>query len=147
MLYLLKTIRVLFFVCLTAIPFQTPLLAQCPGFPATIPDADCNGGASMSNNMNANSGTYGYCGSSSSSASFSGINLNGATLRICGNTTLGFGTWNSGSLVVSCGATVTINSSITLNNSCGIVNYGTLIINGSLTFQNSNNFVYNELLY
>lgn len=145
MLYLLKIIRVLIFVCLTAIPFQTPLLAQCPGFPATIPDADCNGGASMSNNMNANSGTYGYCGSSSSSASFSGINLNGATLRICGNTTLGFGTWNSGSLVVSCGATVTINSSITLNNSCGIVNYGTLIINGSLTFQNSNNFVYNEL--
>lgn len=121
------------------------LEAQCSGFPATIADADCSGGGSLSNNMNANSGTYGYCGSSSSSASYTGINLNGATLRICGNATLGFGSWNSGSLVVSCGATVTINSNVTLNTGCGIVNYGTLIINGSLTFQNNNNFVYNEL--
>lgn len=132
----------LLFACLL---YQTALRAQCAGFPATIADADCSGGSTMSNNMNANSGTYGYCGSSSSSASFSGINLNGATLRICGNTTLGFGSWNSGSLVVSCGATVTINSNVNLNTGCGIVNYGTLIINGSLTYQNSNNFVYNEL--
>ena len=123
---------------------RNAMQAQCSGFPATIADADCSGGSPMSNNMNANSGTYGYCGSSSSSATYSGINLNGATLRICGNATLGFGSWNSGSLVVSCGATVTINSNVTLNNSCGIVNYGTLIINGSLTYQNSNNFVYNE---
>lgn len=139
--------RVLFFSCLLGLCIfhQRNLKAQCAGYPATIADADCSGGASMSNNMNANSGTYGYCGSSSSSASFTGINLNGATLRICGNTTLGFGSWNSGSLVVSCGATVTINSSVTLNTGCGIVNYGTLIINGSLTFQNSNNFLYNEL--
>ena len=142
-----NNIPVPFFIgLLSACLFYRPALqAQCAGFPATIADADCSGGAAMSNNMNANSGTYGYCGSSSSSASFSGINLNGATLRICGNTTLGFGSWNSGSLVVSCGATVTINSNVTLNTGCGIVNYGTLIINGSLTFQNNNNFVYNEL--
>ncbi len=145
--FLLKNSPVSFFIgLLSACLFASPVSrAQCAGFPATIADADCSGGASMSNNMNANSGTYGYCGSSSSSASFSGINLNGATLRICGNTTLGFGSWNSGSLVVSCGATVTINSNVTLNSGCGIVNYGTLIINGSLTFQNNNNFVYNEL--
>jgi hypothetical protein len=142
---LLKTPFFLMIACLCGLLFfQQPLRAQCAGFPATIADADCSGGGSMSNNMNANGGTYGYCGSASSSASFTGINLNGATLRICGNTTLGFGSWNSGSLVVSCGATVTINSNLTLNSSCGIVNYGTLIINGSLSFQNSNNFVYNE---
>lgn len=147
MKFFLKNTRVLFFSYLFSICLfnQHTLQAQCAGFPATIADADCSGSTSMSNNMNANSGTYGYCGSSSSSASFSGINLNGATLRICGNTTLGFGSWNSGSLVVSCGATVTINSNVSLNTGCGIVNYGTLIINGSLTFQNSNNFVYNEL--
>lgn len=147
MKFLVKNTVVLFFNCLfsACLFYQPALKAQCAGFPATIADADCSGGAGMSNNMNANSGTYGYCGSSSSSASFSGINLNGATLRICGNTTLGFGSWNSGSLVVSCGATVTINSNVTLNTGCGIVNYGTLIINGSLTFQNNNNFVYNEL--
>jgi hypothetical protein len=131
---LLKTPFVLFLACLFELLFcEYQLNAQCAGFPATSADADCSGGAS------------GYCGSSSSSASFSGINLNGATLRICGNATLGFGSWNSGSLVISCGATVTINSNVTLNNSCGIVNYGTLLINGSLTFQNANNFVYNEL--
>lgn len=142
---LLKTPFAVSFACLFEFFFcQYQLNAQCAGFPATIADADCSGGGSMSNNMNANSGTYGYCGSPSSSASFSGIQLNGATLRICGNATLGFGSWNSGSLVISCGATVTINSNVTLNNSCGIVNYGTLIINGSLTFQNANNFVYNE---
>lgn len=147
MKFLRKNAPVLFFICLlgSCLFYQSALQAQCAGFPATIADADCSGGATMSNNMNANSGTYGYCGSASSSASFSGINLNGATLRICGNTTLGFGSWNSGSLVVSCGATVTINSNVTLNTGCGIVNYGTLIINGSLTYQNSNNFVYNEL--
>lgn len=123
---------------------STSGMAQCAGFPATIADADCSGGSAMSNNMNANSGTYGYCGSSSTSASFNGINLNGATLRICGNTTLGFGSWNSGSLVISCGATVTINGNLTLNGSSGIVNYSTLRINGSLNYQNANNFVYNE---
>lgn len=147
MKFLRKNAPALFLICLLSpcLVCQSDLQAQCAGFPATIADADCSGGAAMSNNMNANSGTYGYCGSASSSASFSGINLNGATLRICGNTTLGFGSWNSGSLVVSCGATVTINSNVTLNTGCGIVNYGTLIINGSLTFQNNNNFVYNEL--
>lgn len=143
---LLKTSFLVFLIGLLNSPlFKSDLKAQCSGFPATIADADCSGGSPMSNNMNANGGsTYGYCGSSSSSAAFTGINLNGAVLRICGNATLGFGSWNSGSLVVSCGATVTINSNVTLNNSCGIVNYGTLIINGSLTYQNSNNFVYNE---
>jgi hypothetical protein len=120
------------------------VIAQCAGFPATRADADCSGGTAMSNNMNANSGTYGYCGSSSSSAAFTGVNLNGAILRVCGNVTLGFGSWNSGSLVVSCGATVTINSNVTLNSNSGIVNYGTLIINGNLSYQNNNNFVYNE---
>lgn len=147
MKFLLKNTPVPFFIGLlcACLFYQAALQAQCTGFPATIVDADCSGATAMSNNMNANNGTYGYCGSASSGASFSGIKLNGATLRICGNATLDFSSWNSGSLVVSCGATVTINSSLSLNNHCGIVNYGTLIINGSLTFQNNNNFVYNEL--
>ena len=132
-------LMILLFTCVSK------LSAQCSGFPATIADADCSGSTALANNVNINSGNnYGYCGSSSTSASYSGINLNGGLIRICGNATLGLGSWNSGSIVVSCGGTLTINSSITLNSNCGIVNYGTVIINGSVTFQNNNNFLYNE---
>lgn len=123
----------------------TPVISQCSGFPATTADANCNGGTALASGQNINSGSYGYCGSPSASASFNNINLSGGIIRICGNATLAFSAYNSGIIVVSCGSTLTVNSSLTLNSNSGIVNYGTVIINGSLTFQNSNNYFYNEL--
>jgi len=119
--------------------------AQCSGFPATTADADCSTSTStLTSGANVSGGgNYGYCGSNTP-ASYSNINLSGGTIRICGNATISFSAVNSGVLVVSCGATLTINSSLTLNSNVGIVNYGTVIINGDLTFQNNNNYVYNE---
>lgn len=119
-------------------------LAQCPGFPATVADGDCGSFTSLANNSTINSGqTLGVCNSSTGFNSFSGISLSGGIIRICGNTSLS-GSFNSGTIVVACGATLDFPAGLTLNQNIGIVNYGTVTVTGNLTFQNNNNYFYNE---
>lgn len=120
------------------------IYAQCTGFPATVADGDCSGSTPLTSGVNINSGSnYGYCGSSPAYSSFTGLNLNGGTLRICGNANLS-GNWNSGVLVVACGSTVTFPSGLLMNNNIKVINYGTVYITGDLNFQNNNNCFYNE---
>ena len=119
------------------------IYAQCSGFPATTADADCASGTTVSNNANINSGTsYGFCGPNSTTYTYN-VNLNGGVLRICGNANI-TGNFNSGVIVVSCGATANFTSGLTMNSNVGIVNYGTVNVTGSITFQNNGNYVYNE---
>jgi hypothetical protein len=118
--------------------------AQCSGFPATVAESDCSSGSSIpSNNANISLGSsFAFCGTSSSSTSFSNVNLDGGTLAICGNATIS-GNYNRGTIIVACGATLTF-SNLTMNNNVKIVNYGRVIVNGNMEFQNANNCFYNE---
>src|ERR1700761_6647896 len=131
-------------LCCLLLASYTGLHAQCSGFPATTADADCAPGTTLTSGANINSGNnYGFCGPNTSTYNFSGINLAGGTLRICGNANI-TGNWNSGTIVVSCGATANFTSGLTLNSNVGIINYGTINVTGDLVFQNNNNYVYNQ---
>lgn len=118
--------------------------AQCVDFPATIAEPTCGTGTPLANNQNINAGqTSTFCGTNSSPVNFSSINLNGGSITVCGNANLS-GNWNSGTIVIACGATVGFPSGLLLNNNVKVVNYGRVNITGTLEFQNSNNCFYNE---
>jgi hypothetical protein len=117
--------------------------SQCTGFPATIAESSCGSGVALTSNANINSGTYSFCGTSSTPTSFTGLNLAGGTITICGNANLS-GNWNSGNIVVACGATVTFPSGLLMNNNIRIINYGRVNVTGNLVFQNNGNCFYNE---
>ena len=117
------------------------LLAQCSGFPSLPVDADCQGATTLVSSANIHSGqTHGTCDLTASV--YTNINLSGGTVRVCGNTTFN-GNFNSGTLVVACGATLTIPGSMTINNSFQLVNYGTLEVQGNLQLQNANTLLAN----
>lgn len=116
--------------------------AQCPGFPSIAVDADCADYTTLGNNQNINSGTsFGAC--DSATATYNNVNLNGGTVRVCGNVNLS-GNFNSGTLVIACGSTLQFPSNVTLNNDVRIINYGTVRVGGNLVFQNQNNLFANE---
>ena len=127
--------------------FISTFYSQCPAsFPATTAELDCDDASviALSNNASISPGSqYGFCGSSENTTNFSGINLGGGTLRICGNATVS-GTFNSGKIIVQCGATLMFNSGLSINRDIQIINYGTVKVNGDLTMQNQNNVFYNE---
>ena len=74
-----------------------------------------------------------------------GVNLNGGTLRVCGNLNLSTITFSSGRILIEEGGTLTINHSGTLllNGNCTISNRGTLNIECSITMQNDDNSIFN----
>jgi len=118
--------------------------SQCLLFPATVPASNCDLYTPLSNNTSANSGeTYGICREDDAIYNFSGLNLNGGTIRVCANASFS-GNWNSGTIVVECGSTLYFPSGLLLNNGVKIVNYGTVHVTGTLNFQNNNNCFYNE---
>ena len=133
-----------YLVVMTVLLTSFRLTAQCSGFPATVAEPACGSGTPLTNNANINSGTYNFCGSSPTPTTFSSINVSGGTLNICGNVTISNLTFNSGTIVVACGATVTFAGTVTLNSNTKIVNYGRVNIGGTLNFQNTNNAFYNE---
>lgn len=122
---------------------STGLRAQCAGFPATLAETNCGTGTPLTSGANINSGTYSFCGSSATPTTFSGVNLSGGNITLCGNANIS-GNWNSGTIVVACGATVTFPSGLLMNSNIKVVNYGRVNITGNLEFQNSNNCFYNE---
>ncbi len=118
--------------------------AQCAGFPPTVDEKDCSQYTPLFNNMTLNLGdTAGFCSPDPSEMVFTGVNLFGGTIRICGNTSLS-GNLNSGTIVVQCGSSLRLPSNTTLNNGVKIINYGSVEVNGNLEFQNVNNAFYNE---
>lgn len=119
------------------------LFAQCSGFPATLAESNCGSGTALSSGANMNSGTYSFCGPTSSSVTFTGLNLAGATLTICGNASLS-GNWNSGNIIVSCGSTVNFPSGLSMSQNVRIINYGRINVTGDLNLQNNGICVYNE---
>lgn len=120
-------------------------ISQCSGFPATLAESNCGSGTPLVNGANINSGdNYTFCGTTSSSISFNSVNLAGGNLTLCGNATITSGNWNSGTIIISCGSTVTFSSNLTLSSNVKIVNYGRVNINGTLDFQNNDNCFYNE---
>ena len=131
-------------VLLSLLTFQGfAIFAQCPNFPAITPDVDCSQFQRLQNNANVSTGqVFSFCGNTTNAIAFTGINLNGGTIRICANATIS-GNFNSGTIVVACGATLSFPNNFTLNGNMAIVNYGTVEVNGDLSFQNSNNVFYN----
>lgn len=118
--------------------------AQCAGFPTALPPSDCALYPSLTNNISVGPGeTYGICQTDDNVYNYSGVDLNGGTLRICANATIS-GNWNSGTIVVECGATLAFPNGLLLNNNIGIINYGSVEVTGNVNFQNSNNYFYNE---
>ena len=115
--------------------------AQCTAAP--IAASPCTSGTAATNNVSINSGIY-YV---NSTANFSAINLNGGTLHICGNLTITTLSYNSGTLIVENGGTLSVSAlaSQYLNGNVTIINRGVISISGNITFQNSNNAVYNVL--
>lgn len=120
------------------------LFGQCSGFPSTIAEVDCSLFPALVNNAHITAtDTLSFCATGTSVETFSGINLDGGVIRVCGNAVI-TGNLNSGSIVVQCGASLTFGSGLVLNNNTKIINYGNVLINGDLTFQNNNNAFYNE---
>jgi hypothetical protein len=118
------------------------LLSQC--LPAAPSSSPCSGGnGSASNGVNINSGeTYWYSGSATTWAS--GVNINGGTLRVCGNLTLSNISFNGGFIIVEDGGVLTINGggSLFLNGNSSICVRGTLNLNKNLEMQNNNNTIW-----
>ncbi len=116
------------------------LQAQCRVQPAA---GTCSGGnGQLVNNGNINSGqTYWYAGNGSINA----VNINGGTLRVCGQLTLGNMNLNGGNIFVEAGGSLTINGGGTsnLNGNCVISNRGELTINKTVVMQNANNAIFN----
>ena len=118
--------------------------AQCTGFPATVAASDCSLYPSLTSNTSVGAGqVLGICTYDNTVHTFSNINLNGGRIHICADAIIN-GTWNSGTIVVECGATLYFPSGVVLNNNASIINYGTVQITGDLNFQNTNNVFYNE---
>jgi len=120
--------------------------AQCTVAP--IAAASCSGGnGAASSGLNINSGTYWV----NSAATFSTLNMSGGTLRVCGNLTIQQFNLNSGNIVVEHGGILTISSwgggatTTNLNGNVVFVNRGTIYITASMTFQNSGNYIINDL--
>jgi hypothetical protein len=122
-----------------AICSPTAGMAQCSSL---IAAGSCTGGnGAASNNININAGqTYWYTGSGTFGA---GVNMNGGTLRICGTLTMNNINFNSGTILIEAGGSLTLNASFNMNGSSTIQNRGTLTINGSITMQNANNKIVN----
>lgn len=124
--------------------FASSLFSQCTGFPSTTASDDCSNYSPLTNNENVNfRQTFSICSSSSSIDNYNNINLNGGTIRVCGNAALS-GNFNRGTIVVECGATLYFPNGLLLNNNVGIINYGTVEVTGDLNFQNSDVYFYNE---
>lgn len=120
--------------------FFNELQAQCMVQPVA---GACSGGnGQLTNNGNINSGqTYWYAGNGSINA----VNINGGTLRVCGQLTLGNMNFNSGNIFIEAGGSLTINGggSTNLNGNCVISNRGQLTINKTVVMQNANNAIIN----
>lgn len=102
--------------------------AQCT-FPAGTPNAACSG-TPATDGVNINSGqTFSYTGGATT---FSGINLNGGTLQVCGTLTISNLNFNGGAIVVMSGGSLTLNTGINLNTGSLVTNHGTITVNGSL---------------
>lgn len=134
----------IFIVILCIFLYPDSLLGQCSGYPATVAASDCALYPPISNNISVGAGqTVALCQSDDGIYNYTAVNLNGGTIRICANATIS-GTWNSGIIVVECGATLSFPNGLLLNNNIGIINYGTVVVTGSLTFQNTGNYFYNQ---
>jgi len=115
--------------------------AQCAAAP--IAAAACSGGnGAATDGVNINSGNTYWV---SSTSIFSSINLNGGILRICGTLIVSTLNFNSGTLIVENGGSLTLSGLPFLNGNTTIINRGTIAIAGNITIQNSNNFIYNDL--
>ncbi|MDZ4679676.1 MAG: T9SS type A sorting domain-containing protein [Saprospiraceae bacterium] len=117
------------------------LQAQCSTQPAA---GICSGGnGQLTNNGNINSGqTYWYAGN----GSFSAVNINGGTLRVCGQLTLSNINFSTGNIFIEAGGSLTINGggSLNMNGNSVISNRGQLTINRTVVIQNANNAIFND---
>jgi len=117
------------------------LHAQCRVQPAA---GSCSGGnGQITNNGNINSGqSYWHAGN----GTFSAVNINGGTLRICGQLTLSNINFSSGNIFIEVGGSLTINGggSLNMNGNSVISNRGQLTINRTVVMQNANNAIFND---
>lgn len=130
-------------ICSIFLLLSNRIMAQCaPTAPAV---AACSGGnGAGSNGVNINGGqTFWFTGGPTTWSS--GINLNGGTFRVCGNLTLNSLNFNSGTIIIESGGTLTVNlgSSLFLNGNSSICNRGTFTLNTNLIMQNANNTIWN----
>ncbi|HWB92387.1 MAG TPA: G8 domain-containing protein, partial [Puia sp.] len=122
---------------------QQYVQAQCAAAP--IAAAACSGGnGAATNGVNINSGNTYWVNTPTTLTS---VNLSGGTLRICSDLTVSTLNYNSGYLVVENGGTLSIGAlgSTNLNGNIAIINRGSITIPGNITFQNSGNYIYNDL--
>ena len=133
--------RVLLVVSLVLLYHQS--LPQCtPAPPAVNVCGGGNGAASNGQNINAGE-TYWV---STTTTFSSGVNLNGGTLRVCGNLTLNSINFNSGRIIIESGGslTMTLGGDLSFNGNCSITNRGSFTINHGIHMQNANNRIWND---
>lgn len=117
--------------------------AQCAAAP--IAASACSGGNGAAfDGVTINTGNTYYV---ATAGAFANVYLNGGTLHICSSLAVSVFTYNSGTLIIENGGSLstTIANSGDLNGNVVIINRGTLSISGNLVFQNSNNAFYNDL--
>jgi hypothetical protein len=140
----MKSINFQILIFISLFLLANKINAQC--VPAAPAIAACSGGnGAGSNGVNINSGqTFWFTGGPTTWPS--GINLNGGTFRVCGNLTLNSINFNSGTIIIESGGSLTINlggGNLYLNGNSSICNRGTFNLNGSLRMQNTNNTIWN----
>lgn len=126
--------RILSFVLIFLCVISNQIKAQCT-FPAGTPNGACTG-TPATDGVNINSGqTFSYTGATTT---FSGINLNGGTLQVCGTLTISNLNFNGGAIVVMSGGSLTLNTGINLNTGSLVTNHGTITVNGTLNVGGTN---------
>lgn len=117
--------------------------SQCA--PAPPAASACSGGnGAGSNGVTINSGqTFWFTGGPAVWSG--GIAVNGGTFRVCGNLTLNNLNFNSGTIIIENGGSLSVNmgSDLYLNGNSNICNRGFFSLNTNLRMQNANNTVWN----
>lgn len=134
--------RVLLAVSLVLL-YRTSFSQCLPAAPAVNICGGGNGAAGNGQNIGLGQ-TYWFSGGPTTFGS--GVNLNGGTLRVCGNLTMSSISFNSGRIIIESGGSLTLNvgGNVDLNGNCTITNRGFFSINHSLQMQGSNNRIWND---
>ncbi len=121
-------------------------IAYSQGCSLVPPTGNCTSGctSTLTNGANVNGGqVYCYTGT----GILNNINLNGGTIRVCGNLTINNLNINSGVILITTSGTLTIAQNKFFNGNVKLINYGIVNFLGNLTLQNSNNYIYNANIY
>ncbi len=106
--------------------------------PGGVPVVACGTGTPLTDNVTISSGIF-----SAVSGSFSGVNVDGGTLVLCGTVTIINFNLHTGSVVINPGASATFNGNFNTNGG-GFYNLGSTTFNTDVSLQGPEAFCYTD---